>query len=80
MRSGVSILGLVMTLGCRPAAPPQQQIDVVGIKAELLVIGQASLDDLNVRLNSKGAPSIPMVSMPRAASSHDRRPLPQPTS
>jgi hypothetical protein len=41
MRSGVSILGLVMALGCRPAAPPQQQIDVVGIKAELLVIGQA---------------------------------------
>jgi hypothetical protein len=41
MRSGMSILGLVMTLGCRPAAPPQQQIDVVGIKAELLVIGQA---------------------------------------
>ncbi|HYS67287.1 MAG TPA: MOSC N-terminal beta barrel domain-containing protein [Paraburkholderia sp.] len=26
----------------------------------LLVIGQASLDDLNVRLNSKGAPSIPI--------------------
>lgn len=26
----------------------------------LLVVGQASLDDLNVRLNSKGAPSIPM--------------------
>ncbi|WP_144107858.1 MOSC domain-containing protein [Paraburkholderia sp. BCC1886] len=26
----------------------------------LLVIGQASLDDLNVRLNAKGAPSIPM--------------------
>jgi hypothetical protein len=41
MRSGVSILGLVMTLGCRQAAPPQQQIDVVGIRAELLAIGQA---------------------------------------
>jgi hypothetical protein len=41
MRSGASILGLVMTLGCRQAGPPQQQIDVVGIKAELLVIGQA---------------------------------------
>jgi uncharacterized protein len=26
----------------------------------LLVIGQASLDDLNLRLNSKGAPSIPI--------------------
>jgi uncharacterized protein len=26
----------------------------------LLVIGQASLDDLNVRLNNKGAPSIPI--------------------
>ncbi|MFM0505222.1 MOSC domain-containing protein [Paraburkholderia caffeinilytica] len=26
----------------------------------LLVVGQASLDDLNVRLNRKGAPSIPM--------------------
>lgn len=26
----------------------------------LLVIGQASLDDVNVRLNSKGAPSIPI--------------------
>jgi hypothetical protein len=41
MRSGVTILGLVVTFGCRQAAPPQQQIDVVGIRSELLVIGQA---------------------------------------
>jgi hypothetical protein len=41
MRSVVTILGLVVTLGCRQAAPPQQQIDVVGIRSELLVIGQA---------------------------------------
>ena len=41
MRSGLTILGLVVTLGCRQAPPPQQQIDVVGIRSELLVIGQA---------------------------------------
>jgi hypothetical protein len=41
MRSCVTILGLAVTLGCRQAAPPQQQIDVVGIRSELLVIGQA---------------------------------------
>jgi hypothetical protein len=41
MRRGVTILGLVATLGCGQAAPPQQQIDVVGIRSELLVIGQA---------------------------------------
>ena len=41
MRSVVTILGLVVTLGCRQAAPPQQQIDVAGIGSELLVIGQA---------------------------------------
>jgi hypothetical protein len=46
MRSGwllglAMTLGVVTTLGCRQAGPPQQQIDVVGIRAELLVIGQA---------------------------------------
>ena len=47
MRIGVAtltILELVLILGCRqaaPAAPPQQQIDVVGIRSELLALGQA---------------------------------------
>jgi hypothetical protein len=41
IRSGLTILGLVVTLGCRQAPPPQQQIDVVGIRSELLAIGQA---------------------------------------
>jgi hypothetical protein len=41
IRSGLTILGLVATLGCRQAPPPQQQIDVVGIRSELLTIGQA---------------------------------------
>jgi hypothetical protein len=41
IRSGLMILGLVATLGCRQAPPPQQQIDVVGIRSELLAIGQA---------------------------------------
>jgi hypothetical protein len=41
IRSVATILGLVVILGCRQAAPPQQQIDVVGIKSELLAIGQA---------------------------------------
>jgi hypothetical protein len=41
MRSGLTILGLVVTLGCRQAPPPQQQIDVVGIRSELLEIGRA---------------------------------------
>jgi hypothetical protein len=41
MRTAVTILVTLMTLGCRQAAPPQQQIDVVGIRSELLVIGQA---------------------------------------
>src|SRR5580658_3875764 len=41
MRTGVTTLVILVTLGCRQAAPPQQQIDVVGIRAELLVIGQA---------------------------------------
>ena len=47
MRTGVAtltILELVLILGCRqaaPASPPQQQIDVVGIRSELLALGQA---------------------------------------
>jgi len=54
MRSAATILGLVVTLGGSyfvystymtrsnlAQAPPQQQIDVVGIRSELLVIGQA---------------------------------------
>jgi hypothetical protein len=45
MRSGgaiLTILELVLTLGCASqAGPPQQQIDVVGIRSELLAIGQA---------------------------------------
>jgi hypothetical protein len=41
MRTGVTTLVIVLTLGCRQAPPPQQQIDVVGIRSELLVIGQA---------------------------------------
>jgi hypothetical protein len=44
MRIGVAalaILLLVLTVGCGQAAPPQQQIDVVGIRSELLAIGQA---------------------------------------
>jgi hypothetical protein len=45
MRTGTTIAGLLalaLTAGCRPAAaPPQQQIDVVGIRSELLAIGQA---------------------------------------
>jgi hypothetical protein len=39
--NGLTILGLVVTLGCRQAPPPQQQIDVVGIRSELLEIGRA---------------------------------------
>jgi hypothetical protein len=45
MRTGTIIAGLLalaLTAGCRPAAaPPQQQIDVVGIRSELLALGQA---------------------------------------
>ena len=45
MRIGVAALmtaGVMLTLGCRQASPPpQQQIDVVGIRSELLAIGQA---------------------------------------
>ena len=45
MRSAVTILtflGLVPALGCgSQPGPPQQQIDVVGIRSELLAIGQA---------------------------------------
>jgi hypothetical protein len=37
----MSILALVAALGCGQATPPQRQIDVVGIRSELLVIGQA---------------------------------------
>jgi hypothetical protein len=37
------LLALALTAGCTPgsSAPPQQQIDVAGIRAELLAIGQA---------------------------------------
>jgi hypothetical protein len=41
MRKAATILGLVLTAGCSQPAPPQQQIDVVGIRSELLVIGKA---------------------------------------
>jgi hypothetical protein len=44
-RSGLTALttlGLVLTLACASQpAPPQQQVDVVGIRAELLAIGKA---------------------------------------
>jgi hypothetical protein len=36
------LLGLILSVGCgRPAPPPQQQIDTVGIRSELLAIAQA---------------------------------------
>jgi hypothetical protein len=45
MRSAVmmlTLLGVVLALGCTSQpGPPQQQIDVVGIRSELLAIGQA---------------------------------------
>jgi hypothetical protein len=41
MRSSLTILGLVVAVGCGKAPPPQQQIDVVGIRSELLTIGKA---------------------------------------
>jgi Tfp pilus assembly protein PilE len=41
MRIGLTILGLVIAVGCGQAPPPQQQIDVVGIRSELLEIGKA---------------------------------------
>jgi hypothetical protein len=42
IRSGLTISGLVLTLGCSSQpGPPQEQIDVVGIRSELLVIGKA---------------------------------------
>jgi len=45
MQAGVMILGvlaLALTCGCgRGAPPPQQQVDVVGIRSELLAVGQA---------------------------------------
>ena len=45
MRNAVTILtclGLLPALGCgSQPGPPQQQIDVVGIRSELLAIGQA---------------------------------------
>jgi len=38
----VILLGLILSVGCgQPAPPPQQQIDTVGIRSELLVIAQA---------------------------------------
>ena len=33
--------GLLLASGCSQPAPPQQQIDTVGIRSELLVIGKA---------------------------------------
>jgi hypothetical protein len=61
-------LGVSAACGGQPAPPPQQQIDVVGIRSELLAIGQAerqylvahstygSLDDLQQdRLLTGGA-------------------------
>ena len=33
--------GLLLAFGCGQPAPPQQVIDTVGIKSELLVIGKA---------------------------------------
>jgi hypothetical protein len=38
---GIALLGVATLVGCRQATPPQQQIDVVGIRSQLLVIGQA---------------------------------------
>jgi hypothetical protein len=38
----VIVAGLLLTIGCGQAAPPPQQvIDTVGVKAELLSIGKA---------------------------------------
>lgn len=38
----VLLQGLILSAGCgRPAPPPQQQIDTVGIRSELLAIAQA---------------------------------------
>jgi hypothetical protein len=40
--AGIVLLGLVFSVGCgQPAAPPQQHIDTVGIRSELLAIAQA---------------------------------------
>jgi hypothetical protein len=42
MRSFSAIAaGLLLASGCSQPAPPQQQIDTVGIRSELLVIGKA---------------------------------------
>jgi hypothetical protein len=40
----VALAGVMLAVACgggQPAPPPQQQVDVVGIKSELLAIGQA---------------------------------------
>ena len=38
----VFLQGLILSAGCgQPAPPPQQQIDTVGIRSELLAIAQA---------------------------------------
>ena len=38
----VLLQGLILSAGCgQPAPPPQQQIDTVGIRSELLAIAQA---------------------------------------
>ena len=39
--SKVLAAGLLLAVGCSQPAPPQQQIDTVGIRSELLVIGKA---------------------------------------
>lgn len=42
MRRVLMILSVVLAVGCSSQpAPPQQQIDVVGIRSELLTIGKA---------------------------------------
>src|SRR5256885_15796513 len=37
----ISVIGAAISCGGRAAPPPQQQVDVVGIRSELLSIGQA---------------------------------------
>ena len=41
MRGALMILCVAMAAGCSQPAPPQQQVDVVGIKSDLLTIGKA---------------------------------------
>jgi hypothetical protein len=39
----IALAGVTLAVACggQPAPPPQQQVDVVGIRSELLTIGQA---------------------------------------